>query len=638
MFGHGPESRISTGIALRLRCQVFVISGPRSLTGASEVLALLPCELPAPSLYLQRAIATYVAQQHVPIPASRIALMATHTHFGPGHYLQSDGYTGPFSSRRTGLDDRFVRALAKTIGEGIVRAYWAAKPARIGWGYRDLTGLARNRAVVPFLHDDPLPAEIQAALLANSEQPDHAAVDPLLSVMRVDQWDARNNRYQPAGALAFYGVHPSVVNSHNSLYTGDLFGYATRQAAQLIGGAARLTSGFVVGLANGIEGDVTSDRSQDTHREARRLGHKLGKEIAELWSTFDSAPSGSFDVQGPLDVVYRELHWSSAALKDSRIHLCRVPGQGTPAAGGASDHPTSLHIFAAADPGVHEPEPNGPRPCWWPRHPLIAIDPNADPGANYPDVAPLMLARIGRGWLATAPAELTTVAGYRIREELEAWREKPMGKITIAGLTNEYLGYIATREEYQLQHYEGASTLYGPDSALFLREQFGCLAARLEHKPEADHCHVGQPDVDTLVPAPYKATLADVFPAVAGASAAPSNLAAVHSEISYDGERIYSVAFDGPKPDAVRAREDLAVSVKLGCSTVADGGGQMMHVVYDDQASERPWKVVWIAPLDPQASVCGKLLHFVVGTRRGSVSSQPFVADCSIPKASQVWP
>lgn len=37
-------------------------------------------------------------------------------------------------------------------------------------------------------------------------------------------------------------------------------------------------------------------------------------------------------------------------------------------------------------------------------------------------------------------------------------------KVVLAGLSNTYVDYITTFEEYQVQRYEGASTIYGPYS------------------------------------------------------------------------------------------------------------------------------------------------------------------------------
>jgi neutral ceramidase len=49
----------------------------------------------------------------------------------------------------------------------------------------------------------------------------------------------------------------------------------------------------------------------------------------------------------------------------------------------------------------------------------------------------------------------------------------------VAGLANAYSDYVATREEYNVQHYEGASTLYGPWTHAAYLQQFSRLAAAL---------------------------------------------------------------------------------------------------------------------------------------------------------------
>lgn len=638
MFGHGPESRVSTGIALRLRCQVFVISAPRVRDERFDVVALVPCELPAPSLYLQRAIASYVARQHVPLPASRIALMATHTHFGPGHFFASDGYTGPFSARRSGLDDGFVGWLAQRIGSAIRDAYWHARPARLGWAYKDLHGIARNRSVVPFLANATLPPALAAAV-SGADQPELAAIDPKLSLLRIDQWEPSTHQYVAKGALAVYGVHPSVVNNRNSLYSGDLFGYATRHASTLIEAKCTKTpcAGLVVGLANGIEGDVTSQRASDTHLEARRLGERLGAEIAELWSHFETDAAATLQTKGQFAIAYRELEWSQARLADGR-RLCEQPRQGTPAAGGASDHPTSMRIFSVANPGVRARASGDPKPCDWPRFPLIGLDPTAKPGANYPDVAPIMLLQIGSGLIATAPAELTTTVGLRIRDELRSTLAPAIAEVTVVGLTNEYLSYIATAEEYALQHYEGASTLYGPDSAQFLAEQLRCLAAEL--KDPAAHCSP-QPQHPTDVPltASYSATRTKLVPdgPPPASSERPHDMSEVRTAIANDGERYYRVRFAGPEPYELWAWDDLEIAVERDRVPITNGRGADIRIEYDANAS-LPWAVDWIVPHQPAAQPCGATLRFAITTRQQTLRSNPFKLVCDLPQAASTWP
>ncbi|KAM6502746.1 Neutral/alkaline nonlysosomal ceramidase [Amanita muscaria] len=74
--------------------------------------------------------------------------------------------------------------------------------------------------------------------------------------------------------------------------------------------------------------------------------------------------------------------------------------------------------------------------------------------------------RVGNFVVLILPGELTTMAGRRMREALRAKLISAgvLGQdayIVIAGPGNTYAHYVATREEYAVQRYEGASTIYG---------------------------------------------------------------------------------------------------------------------------------------------------------------------------------
>jgi len=51
--------------------------------------------------------------------------------------------------------------------------------------------------------------------------------------------------------------------------------------------------------------------------------------------------------------------------------------------------------------------------------------------------------------------------------------------VTIAGLSNAYHQYVTTYQEYQQQRYEGASTLYGPNTLAAYLQIFDTLASKL---------------------------------------------------------------------------------------------------------------------------------------------------------------
>uniref|UniRef100_A0A7S2L373 Neutral ceramidase n=1 Tax=Leptocylindrus danicus TaxID=163516 RepID=A0A7S2L373_9STRA len=82
-----------------------------------------------------------------------------------------------------------------------------------------------------------------------------------------------------------------------------------------------------------------------------------------------------------------------------------------------------------------------------------------------PVTVPISVFQIGKLFILNTPCEFTTMAGRRLREAVrnvlvDAGITDAM--VTIAGLTNSYVHYVTTFEEYQAQRYEAASTLYGP--------------------------------------------------------------------------------------------------------------------------------------------------------------------------------
>ena len=51
--------------------------------------------------------------------------------------------------------------------------------------------------------------------------------------------------------------------------------------------------------------------------------------------------------------------------------------------------------------------------------------------------------------------------------------------VVISALANTYINYVATLEEYNVQRYEGASTIYGPHTLSAFIQEFNKLAVAL---------------------------------------------------------------------------------------------------------------------------------------------------------------
>lgn len=96
-----------------------------------------------------------------------------------------------------------------------------------------------------------------------------------------------------------------------------------------------------------------------------------------------------------------------------------------------------------------------------------------------PDVLPLQLLKIGQLYLVGGPAEYTIVAGLRIRRSVAEELGVPLENVLMQGYTNGYSQYVTTPEEYDIQHYEGASTLFGRYTTPAYQQEFAKLASSL---------------------------------------------------------------------------------------------------------------------------------------------------------------
>lgn len=85
-----------------------------------------------------------------------------------------------------------------------------------------------------------------------------------------------------------------------------------------------------------------------------------------------------------------------------------------------------------------------------------------------PNIVDVQSLRVGQFIIALSPSELTTMVGRRWKTALAAavvsssvLPATTTPKIVLGSPANTYAHYATTREEYGVQRYEGASTLYG---------------------------------------------------------------------------------------------------------------------------------------------------------------------------------
>ncbi|CAA7052195.1 unnamed protein product [Microthlaspi erraticum] len=131
-------------------------------------------------------------------------------------------------------------------------------------------------------------------------------------------------------------------------------------------------------------------------------------------------------------------------------------------------------------PGPEQVECQKPKPI------LLDTGEMKTPYDWAPSILPVQILRIGQLVILSVPGEFTTMAGRRLRDAVKSYLisldSKEFGNnlhVVIAGLTNTYSQYIATFEEYEIQRYEGASTLYGPHTLTAYIQEFKKLATAL---------------------------------------------------------------------------------------------------------------------------------------------------------------
>lgn len=121
---------------------------------------------------------------------------------------------------------------------------------------------------------------------------------------------------------------------------------------------------------------------------------------------------------------------------------------------------------------------------------------------------PLQIVTIGPFAVVALPWEVTTTAARRIRDTVVAeLGAMGVSEIVVASLSNDFVQYLTTREEYATQEYEAASTQFGPWTLAAVQQELRKLAISLRDGTS----------FDGAVPAPRtQASLPPRLPYIAG--------------------------------------------------------------------------------------------------------------------------
>ena len=461
-----------------------------------------------------------------------ILMSATHTHNFSGGHSHDLLYSVAHLGHKGDALRIYVDGIARSIALAHAR-YRAAQPGSLNLAVNELLGVGENRGLEAYGRN---PAEERDRYL--DVRGDEVTTNRW--VTQVNLVDAGGSL---AGILNWFAVHPTTTLPSDWASGDDkgraayLFERLYAEAPRADGGP------LVAGFFQSDEGDVVPRRHWDGVSDVadpdawRRLlpdllGPDLPLELQNhvLLSTQElanavrlGATEDQVRIHGGVDHRLEYVDMSRISVTDpsvldglrhppeldaSRVRTCSpalglpfitaLPGGGRmcsdlPGLGEILDHAATgedlellLDVYSYL--GCDLQEPGSLLDRFWPgEHDFrcqaekVILVPTGEVGPFFaPDRLPLQIVRIGNLALVGLPWEVTTMAGRRLRETVYAeLRDDGVDQVVIAGLANDYVQYLTTREEYGVQNYEGGSNHFGPWSLAALQQELRRLARDL---------------------------------------------------------------------------------------------------------------------------------------------------------------
>lgn len=591
MAGHAIEARTSVGVWTRLRARAIAIE---DRDGTPVVL--IAADLWAVPAGLPDAITARLQTEHgiATLGRGQVVVAATHTHHGPGHFHTAPGYADHAGSQ-PGFDPALFEFLVTRLSSAAADAWTRRRGATLEHHAAAVPSLARNRSLAPFLQNPEADALVEVNVeLPGCDHPPNAtwadtgfeenpchAVDPILDT--VVARDAGGE--EVIAVVGVFGVHATAMPNRTPVYHGDLFGLAAADAQERLREQGH--EGAVVAVFNGPEGDVSPNWKSQGRSATVALGQGLGEAVAA------SLQTDGVSLQGSAGYSLARVPMSEvevgAPAQGGRTGRRALPGRSQ--FGGAEDGRTELHARGFDEGRTARRERRAghglKRPALPP--PLVAL---VHPARHFPSVVPVGVVSLGPLSFVTLPGEFTTVMGQRIEQRVAAARGVAGPTIGI-GLAGEYLGYFTTPQEYDLQHYEGASMMYG-------RLAGEAIAAAAEGLVE-------RPRVEGVGPFEYRGRAKTSVESLARKLRRPAKRASeavmdaleVEASVSLDFEdaaAAWPQEAGGPTTPRVRAE----VRTDGGWQTLGDDEGDAF-VVFVTQAGRGAWawRATWMQPFAP---------------------------------------
>ncbi|CAK7265818.1 hypothetical protein SEPCBS57363_001772 [Sporothrix epigloea] len=430
--------------------------------------------------------------------ASNIAVTGTHQHSGPGAWFN---YLLP-QITSLGFSQQSYQAIVTGALLSIQRAHESLTEGYLDIGMTNITDGNLSRSLYAYMAN---PAEERAQY--------HASTDTTMTLVRLQRASDLKN----IGVLSWYPVHGTSMLENNTHVTGDNKGVAAYLFEKKMASDANAAPGFVAGFSQANVGDTTPNvlgawcddgsgqmcsyenstcadgKSESCHGRGPEF-FKLDLGVSSCYEMGRRQYAGALDIYNNLSIssipvvgtsvksyhFYQNMSFFQFQLPNgSTVQTCPA-ALGYSFAAGTTDGPGAFD-FTQADSGSPNASPlwavvsnllrtptDEQTLCQHPKPILLDVGEMSEPYDWSPNIVDMQALRVGQLIIIISPSEATTMSGRRWRNAVHSEAASTIFKgsvdpvVVLGGPANVYAHYCATPEEYGIQRYEAASTLYGP--------------------------------------------------------------------------------------------------------------------------------------------------------------------------------
>ncbi|WP_299005751.1 neutral/alkaline non-lysosomal ceramidase N-terminal domain-containing protein [uncultured Shewanella sp.] len=501
MVGYGDLDQTTQGIATRLWSRAFTIGSPQS----NDFVVFVSADLQSIPQGVHQGVMAKIAANRTLSPflnEKNVMLTATHTHVGPGGY----DHTVMLNLSALGYDEDNYEVIVDGIYQSIVKAFDTRASGNIEFAQGKLTNASinRNKSIYAF----------------NEDKDDYDTdVNDTMTLLKLTKDDGSE-----IGMINWFAVHNVSKQQTYRYISGDNKGMASQLFETSKGSQPPLNMGFVAAFANSDEGDVSpnvcgpQDGCADNDHDNVMLSATKQYDMAlSLYNNPSKSLSGELDYRFQYVTMHDYPVTQQFTHSGKAAPLCHATVGWSFTAGAEWDGPSDMK-------GIFEGMTQDNEGTAWNKsgslignilsgYPLlgmlevfsdVAVGSDRYEACQYPkptflnseltngidlyvDTLPFQLFRIGELALVGVPSEMTTMSGRRLRNDvLSALEASGVKHVVIAGLANAYSGYVTTNEEYDQQYYEGAHTLFGPNTLAAYRQIFTGLAESMADETQVN--------------------------------------------------------------------------------------------------------------------------------------------------------